>query len=200
MREPENLRKLLNEINPDFVGFIFHPGSPRYFLDGPEEIPAGLAPEKRTGVFVNSSFEEVTGLAEMFNIKNIQLHGGESPQFCSSLKKAGYTVIKAFGIKTVEDFQQMNAYEEFCDFFLFDTKTPGHGGSGKKFNWEMLNKIEISKPYFLSGGIDADDVDGIKNLRQNPFAIDINSRFEIMPGLKDIEKIKTFKNQLFNHE
>lgn len=199
MRDSENLRELVDQVNPDFVGFIFHPGSPRYFLDGSEDIPDELPPEKRTGVFVNNNMEDIVGEAEYFDIKNIQLHGSESPEFCRMLREKGFTVIKAFGIKSKDDFQKHEDYKAVCDFYLFDTKTPQHGGSGKKFNWHMLDKVEVSKPYFLSGGIDVGDIDEIHKLKHQPFAIDINSRFENEPALKDIEKIKKFKKQLFNH-
>ena len=200
MRDPENLRKLVDQVNPDFVGFIFHPGSPRYFLDGSEDIPEELPPEKRTGVFVNNSMEDIVGEADYFDIRNIQLHGSESPAICNELMAKGFTVIKAFGIKSEDDFQKIEDYKEVCDFYLFDTKTNTHGGSGQKFNWQMLDRIKISKPYFQSGGIDLDDVNDILNLKQQPYAIDINSRFEIRPAFKDNEKIKNFKTQLFNHE
>ena len=199
MRDSENLRELFDQVNPDFVGFIFHPGSPRYFLDGSEDIPDELPPEKRTGVFVNNSMEDIVGEAEYFDIRNIQLHGSESPEFCRMLREKGFTIIKAFGIKSEDDFQTLEDYKAVCDFFLFDTKTPKHGGSGKKFNWDILDKVDISKPYFLSGGIDLEDVDAMLNLKQMPFAIDINSRFEIEPGLKNIQKISAFKNKFINH-
>lgn len=197
MRDPENIRELMQLVDPDFVGFIFHPGSVRYFLDGPEVIPAELPPEKRTGVFVNSSLEEITGLSRMFGLRNIQLHGSESPEFCSTLKNAGFSVIKAFGISQKEDLMKIENFTGSCDFFLFDTKTNKHGGSGRKFNWKWLNDTEISSPWFLSGGIDLPDVSEIKKLKSKPFAIDINSRFEIEPGIKDIQKIIALKNELF---
>lgn len=198
MREPDNLRELIDQVNPEFVGFIFHPGSPRYFPDGPKEMPADLPPGKRTGVFVNTSYHEVVELAEMFNLRNLQLHGTESAESCRRLREMGFTIIKAFGVKSQDDFQKAKAYHEACDFFLFDTKTPKHGGSGEKFNWEMLDKVDISKPYFLSGGIDLDDANDICNLKHQPYAIDINSRFEIKPAFKDIEKIKKFKKRINN--
>lgn len=196
MRDPENIRQLGEKVDPDFVGFIFYPGSVRYFPDGPEEIPAELPPEKRTGVFVNSSLTEIIGLARMFGLRNIQLHGSESTEFCRKLKETGFTVIKAFGISQKEDLMKTGGFTGSCDFFLFDTKTKKHGGSGRKFNWKMLDDVEISRPWFLSGGIDLLDVAAIKKLKSKPFAIDINSRFEIAPGRKDIQKILAFKNEL----
>jgi len=199
MRERENLKELTKKVNPDYVGFIFHPNSPRYFLDGTEEISDAIAPEKCVGVFVDSPFAEVTGLAEMFQIKNIQLHGNESPEFCRKLMKEGYIVIKAFGIMEATDLKQTENYSGSCNYFLLDTKTEKHGGSGKKFDWKILYQFEPELPFFLSGGIDLTDVNDIKSLKNLPYAIDINSRFEISAGLKDVEKISLFKNRLFNH-
>lgn len=199
MREPGNLTELAEKVNPDYVGFIFHPNSPRYFLNGTEEIPGKIAPEKCVGVFVDSPLAEVTGLAEMFQIKNIQLHGNESPEYCKKLMNEGFTVIKAFGIMEAADLKQTENYTGSCHHFLFDTKTEKYGGSGKKFDWKILDEFESKLPFFLSGGIDVTDVDYIKNLKNLPYAIDINSRFEISPGLKDVEKISLFKKRLFNH-
>jgi len=199
MRERDNLRELAEKVNPDFTGFIFYPNSPRYFLDGTEEIPNEILSENRVGVFVNAPLAEVIGLAEMFKIKNIQLHGNETPEFCKAIIDEGFTVIKAFGIVEIKDFDQMGKYVKSCHYFLFDTKTNDYGGSGKKFNWAMIDQVKIQKPFFLSGGVDLGDIEEIKNLKNQPFAIDINSRFEINPGKKDIEKIKLFKQKLFNH-
>ena len=199
MRERDNLAELAEKVNPDFTGFIFHPKSPRYFLDGTEEIPDEILPENRVGVFVNATKAEVLGLARMFQLNNIQLHGNETHEFCKAIIDEGFTVIKAFGIKEIEDFDQLGKYVKSCHYFLFDTKTNDYGGSGKKFNWAMIDQVKIQKPFFLSGGVDSVDVKEIKNLKNQPFAIDINSRFEINPGKKDIEKIKLFKQKLFIH-
>lgn len=199
MRERANLRDLAEKVNPDFVGFIFYPETARYFLDGTEEIPEKIAPEKRVGVFVNAPIAEVTGLAKMFQIKNIQLHGHETPEYCRKIMDAGYMVVKAFGISGVADLKKVEAYQHACHYFLFDTKTENHGGSGKKFDWKILDQYKFQKPFFLSGGIDAANVHEISDLKTKPYAIDINSRFELSPGVKDIVKIELFKSNLLQH-
>jgi phosphoribosylanthranilate isomerase len=193
MRKRENIIRLMDEVNPDFVGFIFYPGSPRYFLQSNKDIPGKVLSEKRTGVFVNDSKADIMKLATQFQLSNIQLHGKESPELCKELMGEGLKVIKAISIAEKKDLLPANEYYDACDFLLFDTKSKTHGGTGKKFNWEILQQYKLDKPYFLSGGIGPDDVDDIKNLKKQPYAIDINSRFEIEPGLKNIHKVLRFK-------
>jgi phosphoribosylanthranilate isomerase len=200
MRYGENIIRLMEEINPEFVGFIFYPGSPRYFLQKGNTIPSQVPPEKRTGVFVDASINEILGQAATFELRNIQLHGSESPELCSQLMDEGMKVIKAISIAKKEDLQLCSAYADACDYLLFDTKSKSFGGTGKKFNWEILRYNESDKPYFLSGGIDLDDIDQIFKLDKQPCVVDINSRFELSPGLKDISKISHFKTQLFHYE
>jgi phosphoribosylanthranilate isomerase len=199
MRDRENIIQLMDEVNPDFVGFIFYSGSPRYFLQRNTVIPSLVPPEKRTGVFVNTSKAEILILTSQYQLRNIQLHGNESPELCRELIVEGLTVIKAISIERKEDLLLANKYSDSCDFLLFDTKGKTHGGTGIKFNWEILQQYKLDKPYFLSGGIGPDDVYDIRKLTKQPYAIDINSRFEIKPGLKDIQKVLLFK-QHFNDE
>jgi phosphoribosylanthranilate isomerase len=199
MLNSENLRKLNEKIDPDFIGFIFYEKSPRYFLKGAKDIPLEIPAKKRVGVFVNAGYDEICRQAEKFHLTNIQLHGNESPEFCNHLFGKGFAVIKAFGISNPEDLQKTGTYAGSCHYFLFDTKTGNYGGSGQKFDWNMLNQHKKDEPYFLSGGISAEDVQNILNLKNIPHSIDINSRFETAPGIKDINKILLFKTKLFNH-
>ena len=200
MRNPKNIIRLMEEVNPDFVGFIFYPGSKRYFLQQNSEIPIQVPSEKRTGVFVDSQKEEILKMASRFQLGNVQLHGDESPQFCKELKSEGIRIIKAIKVSNRHDILLSMDYEASCDYILFDTKDQLHGGTGKKFDWYVLHDLKLSIPYFLSGGIDPDDSEKISNLPVRPFAIDINSRFELEPGVKSIQLIREFKKQLNHHE
>lgn len=192
MRDSENIRQLM-ELKPDFMGMIFYPKSARYVMEPPDtDIEAECV-----GVFVNASIAEITDKASRFDFHWVQLHGDESPETASQLKFAGFQVIKAVSISESLPVEQMLPYEPFVDFFLFDTKTPQYGGSGVKFDWEILRNYTLEKPFFLSGGIDLDDVQIIKDLKlEKLYAIDVNSRFELEPALKDIEKIKALKAKL----
>ncbi len=197
MKNPDNIQQLV-KLNPDFIGFIFYKKSKRYIgdslgissLDIPESI-------KKVAVFVNSSINEVKTIMIKHQLDFAQLHGDESPEFCLELKKAGIKITKAFQIDEDFDFSVLKQYDSACDYFLFDTKTNLYGGSGKKFNWRILEKYDNQKPFFLSGGIDLEDVDEIKKIYNlNIYAIDINSKFEVKSGMKDIDKIEKFIKDL----
>lgn len=195
MREEENIRQL-EQIDIDWMGFIFYPGSSRFVGAKLNYLPRKI---KRIGVFVNQDLQTVSELAKQNNLYAIQLHGSEPPQYCINLKKEGHKVIKSFGI--AEDGfipqAQLHAYEGKCNYFLFDTKTNNYGGSGKKFNWEMLSDYNGDTPFLLSGGISPDDVEVIKSIKNSKFAgVDVNSRFETEPAIKNIEKVRLFVEQL----
>jgi len=152
---------------------------------------------KKVGVFVNESKEVILKMTEKFELDFIQLHGDESPDFCNSLHIKGLNIIKAFQIHRDFDFVQLTSYKKNCQYFLFDTQTPLYGGSGRKFDWHLLENYDNEKAFFLSGGIDMEDIDNIKNISNlNIHTIDINSKFESEPGLKNIEKVKKFKDLL----
>lgn len=197
MRDRQNIESLV-QLPIDYIGFIFYPNSPRY-VEPLEEgiikaIPANI---KKTGVFVNAPLNEVLRTAEKYDLQCIQLHGDEIPDYCNSLKEKGFTVIKAFKADPENLTCSTTFYRFACNYFLFDTPTELHGGSGKKFDWEMLKLQKLYLPFFLSGGISVDDAENIKNIEmEGLFAVDINSKFEISPGLKDISKIKEFINRL----
>lgn len=191
MRNPDNI-KAVEQLGPDWMGFIFYAGSSRYVGEELSYLPEKV---KRVGVFVNEEPEIVRKRVQRHRLDIIQLHGEESPVYCNDLKDDGFRVVKAFGIVTNLPFpsEAVQRYEGCCDYFLFDTQTNLHGGSGKKFNWEMLAAYKGETPFLLSGGISPEDVEEIKSFAHPRFAgIDINSRFEIGPAVKDIELIKTF--------
>ena len=196
MRQPINIRQV-GKLKPDYMGLIFYPKSARYVSDRNVEPIINALPQRviMVGVFVNEYIPEIINKANIFDIQTIQLHGAENPEYCTILKELGYTVIKAFGVDENFDFKELDKYQSCCDYFLFDTKSDNHGGTGKKFDWEILNNYNNSKPIFLSGGIGPEDAEDIMNLKDlNIYSLDINSRFEIEPALKDIEKLETFIN------
>jgi phosphoribosylanthranilate isomerase len=195
MKNPENMRALA-ELPIDMMGLIFYEKSPRYV---PDEEAAGIRALSLTipkvGVFVDSSQAIVLDKIEQFDLQFVQLHGNESPEFCRKLRKEGIPIIKAFQIKTAEDLKTCLLYEGCCDYFLFDTPTAKYGGSGNKFDWEMLSAYTGTTPFILSGGIAPEDAEAIRQLNfPQLFAIDLNSRFETAPGVKDINSIKQFLN------
>lgn len=193
MKHAANIAGVAN-LRPDYLGFIFYPKSPRYIAEVSAElikyVPADI---KTVGVFVNEEINEVKLKVAKHQLKAVQLHGAESVDYCAELKILGVEVIKAFGVHSEFDFKQLEPYALVVDYFLFDTQTPVHGGSGKVFDWQLLEKYQLDKPYFLSGGIGlehAQQITGIQDARL--YAIDVNSKFELEPGLKDVEQLKEF--------
>ena len=194
MRDLNNIRDLV-KLKPDYIGFIFYEKSPRYIGKkiAPEILDAIPPSIKKVGVFVNASEREMKNIIVQNGLNMVQLHGNESPEICQLIRLGGIEVIKAFSVDESFDFHSIKSYQESCGYFLFDTKTHEYGGSGKQFNWNLLDKYTFSKPVFLSGGIGAEDVEKIKQLNnKNIKAIDINSRFETEPGIKDIKAIGSF--------
>ena len=197
MKYQDNINQVA-ALQPDYLGFIFHEPSPRHFEDTIPEIPKSI---KRVGVFVDEKVEFISSQIEKHNLSAIQLHGHESPEMCRLLKSTGAKVIKVFSIKNEFDFSVLTPYEDVCDYFLFDTKGKLPGGNGYIFNWDVLNNYPSTKPFFLSGGIGLDQVDNLKQFQKSKvskycYSIDVNSKFEIEPGLKNIEKLEEFKTQL----
>jgi len=193
MREPGNIRELI-EYEPDFMGFIFYPGSKRFVPEpDPEifnEIPSGI---RKVGVFVNEETETLRQVAANLKLDLVQLHGDETPGECVDLKNSGIPVMKAFRIFDSIDEGMLRDYEDGCDYFLFDTGGQGFGGTGKQFDWGILESFQLKKPFFLSGGIGPEDISAILDLDHPAMAgIDINSRFEIEPGLKDLSRVGDF--------
>lgn len=197
MREAANIAAVA-ELQPDYLGFIFYPQSPRYISEVSAELIKYVPPSiKTTGVFVNEELEKVIALVIKYNLKAVQLHGQEDVAFCAAVRETGATVIKAFGLAEDFDFTSLEAYLPVVDYFLFDTQTPVHGGSGKTFDWTLLNNYTYDKPYFLSGGIGLEQAAVLKEITdQRLYAIDVNSRFEQAPGLKDVAQLKEFIKEM----
>lgn len=199
MRDAENIREV-EALGIDLMGFIFWPKSSRYVSERPAYLPTNC---KRVGVFVDEDIETVKRIAEDYALDYIQLHGHESPEYCAQLK--GLKLIKAFNIATTEDFKQTEPYTGIVDYFLFDTKGKSVGGNGEKFDWSVLSAYDGNTPFLLSGGIGPDDAEVLTShfsplTSKKCVGIDLNSRLEIAPGLKDINKLKDFLNALNNEQ
>jgi len=200
--DPVNAAKVAG-TGPDYMGFIFHPASKRYVGPVPDpalfsRIPRGIL---KTGVFVNEHPGIITAALPDYGLDIVQLHGNESPGYCRSLREAGLKIIKAFRMNPEFNFRILQSYEDTCEYFLFDTFTGSGGGSGLKFDWKILDNYLYDKPFFLSGGIGPGDIQKIKEIRHLSFlGVDINSRFEISPGIKDHTKVNEFIKLLKNSE
>ena len=190
LKYPDNIYAV-TDLAPDYVGFIYYGHSPR-FVDDIAADTLGKIPSSiiKTAVFVDETESEINRLINEFGFNAIQLHGSETPDF-ANVFKGRVQVIKAFGINEDFDFEQLNDYAGKVDYFLFDTKTDAHGGSGKTFNWNILNNYKLSVPFFLSGGLSLDNLEQVTKITHPQFyGVDLNSKFETVPGLKDIEKLK----------
>ena len=203
MREIQNIQEVA-ALEPDFLGFIFYEKSKRFTSVVPKVT---LAPNtKKAGVFVNESIEHIIEKTKTFSLDLIQLHGDENPEFCKNIKKLqpSIPISKAFGVDEKFDFDHLLPYHEFCDYFLFDTKGKDYGGNGISFDWHILKNYRLNKPVFISGGISPENIDELLLFIQNSslpiYAIDVNSRFEIEPGLKNVESLKILKNKVSNQQ
>lgn len=194
MREAENIRNVESLEGVDMLGFIFYPKSPRFVYELPDYMPVHV---RRVGVFVNEDKQTVMMYADRFGFDYIQLHGNESPEYCRSLHSAGLKIIKAFSIARPKDLKDVCDYDKECDLFLFDTKCEQYGGSGNQFDWNILTGYNGRTPFLLSGGINAHSANALKEFKHPCLAgYDLNSRFELKPGEKDTERIRTFLHNL----
>ncbi len=208
-REPGNIKNLL-KLPIDMIGFIFHPGSPR-FVGGRKDLvdwikahEEAFAGKQRVGVFVNAEIDEILNAVHDYGLDLVQLHGSEPPEYLrelsafwemSSLRRAG--LVKAFGVDETFDLNTTEGFAPFCSFFVFDTKTEKHGGSGRSFNWSVLDPYEGETPFLLSGGIGPDSVETLQAWKHPRWmGIDINSRFETEPGIKNLETLENFIKQI----
>ena len=185
---------------PDYAGFIFYPKSPRYVGEdfAMPPLDEGI---KKVAVTVNATEHEIMAIFHRYDFDYVQLHGDEDEAFCEKLKKNGLKLIKAFRVDETFDFGMLAGYERWVDFFLFDTHTSGYGGSGRRFDWELLNDYPWEKGYFLSGGVGLDNIVDLRRIKRSKIhAIDVNSRFEISPGLKDVERLGMVKKLLDLHD
>lgn len=193
MRQPENISAIAS-LDVDLIGFIFYPRSPRYVNTLLPSTPKHIG---RVGVFVDAQEEEIIKTAESNNLTHLQFHGSEQPKLCSELKKRGYKIIKAFQIENIDSFVKCQNYEGAVDLFLFDTASPSFGGSGQSFNWSLLENYPGNLPYILSGGISLYDIENIIQIKDTRlWGVDLNSRFEQSPALKDAILLNLFINKL----
>lgn len=197
MREAENIRAV-GRLDMDWMGFIFYPESPRY-VPGEEAYTTAIdqCPKKKVGVFVNAGVEEILRKAALLHLDYVQLHGNESPGQCEALQAQGYSVIKAFSVATAADLERTAVYESHAGYFLFDTKCPGYGGSGQRFDWSALEAYQGNTPFLLSGGIRPESIRDVRRFRHpQMMGIDLNSGFEVAPAWKDAAALERFINEL----
>ncbi|RYH75551.1 phosphoribosylanthranilate isomerase [Flavobacteriaceae bacterium 144Ye] len=207
MKYQDNITQVAN-LQPDYLGFIFYKQSKRYFEGNIPELPKAI---KKVGVFVNAEKDYILSKVKTHKLNAIQLHGNESADFCNEIKYQfersrepndnPIEIIKVFSIKDEFNFDVLKPYEAVCNYFLFDTKGQLPGGNGYTFNWEVLSNYPSQKPYFLSGGIGLNETEDIKSFLRSPkskycYALDVNSKFEIKAGLKNLEELATFKTDL----
>ncbi len=197
MRIEENIKDLI-QLDPNYIGFIFYEKSPRFVGDMLSEsfvksIPSSI---KKVGVFVNANPGYIMDMVKKYDLQYAQLHGQELPDMCRSLRQKGINIIKAFSISSDFNFAMLNNYAPYCDLFLFDTKGENPGGNGITFDWSLLKKYDHQKPFLISGGISLDNIETIIALSNEfpIYGIDVNSKFEIEPGHKDLQKVE----QLFD--
>ncbi len=190
MKYPDNILEV-GTLLPDYMGFIFWEKSARYFDGVIPDLPKSI---KKVGVFVNENTEVILAKAQKHDLQAIQLHGQESVAFCQdlreNLKQAQIEIIKVFSVDDAFDFEVLKPFEAVCDYFLFDTKGKLPGGNGTTFDWKVLEKYPSSKPFFLSGGIGMEEMEAVNEILKTNlplYAIDVNSKFEIEPGLKNIQ-------------
>jgi phosphoribosylanthranilate isomerase len=193
MKYPDNILEVASLL-PDYMGFIFWEKSARHFDGSIPKLPQSI---KKVGVFVNETVETMVEKIVQHDLQAVQLHGHESVAFCEALKKSvskEIEIIKVFSILDIFDFGVLKPFEPYCDFFLFDTKGKLPGGNGTTFDWKVLEQYPSSKPFFLSGGIGLDEMDAVQEILKTNLpvhAIDVNSKFEIEPGLKNINSVRT---------
>ena len=202
LTQQSQIQELIS-LNVDFLGFIFYEKSPRYVLHhlSLKEI-AEIPHFGKVGVFVNESIKAIVEITTESQLDIIQLHGNENEKFILQLKQIlgnNIKIIKVIriGNQSFDELQKtINQQPSTVNYLLFDTDSKAFGGTGKTFDWQILNEIEIPKPYFLSGGISLENIHQLSTINQQPIALDINSKFETAPGIKDLEKIKIFKSLL----
>nr|WP_315223188.1 phosphoribosylanthranilate isomerase [uncultured Flavobacterium sp.] len=195
MKYPDNILEV-GSLLPDYMGFIFWEKSARY-CNG--EIPELIKTIKKVGVFVDETVENIISKINHYDLQAVQLHGKESVAFCQELKdKIGnrIEIIKVFSVEATFDFEVLLPFEKVCDYFLFDTKGKLPGGNGVTFDWKILENYKSEKPFFLSGGIGIEEIPAIKNLNLPIYAIDVNSKFETVPGLKNKSLLRKFQKTL----
>ncbi len=194
LKNPDNIAQI-RELDIDWMGMIFYPNSPRHVTEALDGV--SFNGKERIGVFVNESVDSIRNAIFRYGLTMIQLHGDEPPGFCDQIRRLGMKVVKAVPLYAQEDLGAVASYEGTVDYILLDTKTKVKGGSGQKFDWSLLNHYDSSLPFLLSGGIGPDDVEDIL-LVEHPrlCGVDLNSQFELEPGLKNVELLRGFVERL----
>ena len=200
MRDSENIAEV-ERLDADWMGFIFYSKSPRHVSIRPEYLPSGC---KRVGVFVDANPLRILSQVNAFKFDMVQLHGHEDVSYCHDIRSvlpSSTQIIKMVAVTEPDDLKGLEAYEEYVDYFLFEPRRQGYGGSGRQFDWQLLSHYTGSKPFHLSGGIGPEDADKVLSFSHPRFVgIDLNSRFESAPGVKDIQTLKTFIQNIRSHE
>ena len=215
MRDAQNIREV-SQLGVDMIGMIFYPKSPRYVEM--QSSHAGIIPDyvkediniksakspARVGVFVDDMVQNIVTRVVNYHLDYVQLHGNEPREMCENLRltldpdiRPGIKIIKAISVSDASDIQKYKEYVGAVDFFLFDTKCKTVGGSGQQFDWQVLEQYDGEVPFLLSGGIGPEDASRLHAFHHPKcIGIDLNSRFEIKPGVKDVEKLKGFLNEI----
>lgn len=197
MRDSGNIAAVAG-LHPDYMGFIFYPPSPRYcnYPDAIGSIPEDII---AVAVTVDMSERDIIALTHRYGFKAVQLHGSETPELCRRLRGRGLTVIKAVSVKGMESLGCIRDYEGSVDMFVFDTASSSKGGSGRKFDWTLISDMDIKTDFLLSGGIGPEDADAVLSFSHPHYAgVDLNSRFEIVPGIKDAGMLEKFVRSIFS--
>lgn len=201
LKDPENIKALIR-LKPDFMGFIFYPESPRFVGNSFPKSVIHAIPDyiSRVGVFVNEKIEKILSIAKKYKLNYIQLHGDETPAMCKNIREEGFCIIKAISVENEADIIASQSFYGVTNHLLFDTKGKLYGGSGIHFDWDVLKSNSLETTFFISGGIGLPEITQIHGdsrlLQSNLFAIDVNSRFEIRPGVKDKTLIQTAINMV----
>jgi len=197
MRDKNNILDLIDKVSPDYIGFIFYEKSPRHALKLDADFVKGLEGVLKVGVFVNEGKAFVLNMVKEYGLDLVQLHGDESPAFCQQLKEKGIKITKAIPVKKHLYPSQLREYQNYVDYFLFDTKGDQRGGNGQAFDWSVLKTYDLKVPFFVAGGVSVSNLMDLKLLEGSSLhAIDVNSKFETKPGFKETEKLKELKNKL----
>ncbi|MCW8310634.1 phosphoribosylanthranilate isomerase [Sphingobacterium thalpophilum] len=197
MKYPDNIAEV-TALGVDYIGFIFYEKSKRYVGTAQREYIRNLVQPAKVGVFVNTDLPELVDTIHNFKLDAVQLHGNETAEFCQALKaETSAIVIKAFGVDHSFDWNQLESYRDVVDYFLFDTKSSAYGGTGIPFDWSLLNQYKLDCPYFLSGGLGPDNIgEALQVDDPRLYALDLNSKFEVEPGLKDINLLTQSINNI----
>lgn len=201
MKYPENIAEIA-ALKPDFMGFIFYSPSKRFVGEDFPESSLNNIPDsiRKTGVFVDESIENIIAKQKQYNLNYIQLHGNETPEYCQILSEQ-IPIIKVFSVDNHFNFSDLSQYQPYCQYFLFDTKTENYGGSGKSFDWTLLDKYKLDTPFLLSGGIGTNNIEAALEIKHPMFCgVDLNSKLETSPGIKNKEEFENIIELIRHYE